>query len=90
MYDEIADIIREELRYLSFWSDLKERYVASDSVMDEALDEHIDTAVDYVYCDLQPMIEGWLQRHGCQITDLINDDVKRLVEEQEDEEKEYV
>ena len=43
---------------------------------------------DNVYADLSPLVEGWIMRHGCQITSRLNE-VLAAQEPEEDDEDEW-
>ena len=38
---------------------------------DDILDEVVDELADNIECDLEEMVRGWLERHGCQCHDAI-------------------
>lgn len=38
---------------------------------DDVLDEVVDEVADNIECDLEEMVRGWLERHGCQCHDAV-------------------
>ena len=81
MLDEIEDMIRGELPNLHQWSDLKAEHDADEYHMDQALEGVIDVAADSIYCDLEPMVNDWLEKYGGQVTELMAEPLGCIIED---------
>ena len=82
---ELEDMIRGELPNLHQWSDLKEEHDADEYHMDQALEGVIDIAADSIYCDLEPMVNDWLEKYGGQITELMAENLGEIIKDDEAE-----
>ena len=81
MLEEIEDMIRGELPNLHHWNDLKDKHDTDEYCMDQALEQVIDIAADNIYCDLEPMVNDWLEKYGGQITELMAEPLGCIVED---------
>ena len=67
------------------WNEIAEEAKEAGKDIDEAWENIKDTAVDHVYSDLDPLVEGWIMRHGCQFTDMLRDELDSMEPEEEEE-----
>ena len=42
---------------------------------------------DNIYADIDPLVEGWIQRCGCQITEQIKEALEKQDPEEDDDER---
>ena len=71
--EEIKQAVEEKYKDTSDWCDLSNKAEEEGKDLDEAWEENVDTFADHVYSDLEPMVEWWIQNHGCQFTETLND-----------------
>ena len=72
---EIESAIRESLQDDCDFRELCEQADEEHKDIDEACDEAMERAVDYVACDIPCMIREWMERHGNQIVDLVREEL---------------
>ena len=77
MMYEVETIILEKMPNTTHWYDLMYKFNVNTEQMKEALDEVIDEIVDNVLCDLDPMIESYLEKHGSSFTELMGEYLER-------------
>jgi hypothetical protein len=85
MLNEIEDIVRDRIKNTAAWHNLSQ--VFEEQHLEEALDAVIDQVVDNVYCDLDPMIEGYMNKiGGVQAADLLREYMieNEILEEDDD------
>lgn len=46
--------------------------------LDEAVENIMDQAVDYIECDMTALVEGWLENYGGQIEQMIEDELDTM------------
>ena len=83
--NEIENLIRGELPNLHYWDDLRDAHDTDEYCMDEALESVIDIAADNIYCDLEPMVNDWLEKYGGQITELMAENLSKIIKDDEAE-----
>ena len=69
----IREIIEAWLNNGYDWHELSEDAESEYKDIDEAWEDAADDAVDAIACDLQTMVEYWLEQHGNQIVDMIRE-----------------
>ena len=72
---EIESAIRESLQDDCDFRELSEQADEEHKDIDEACDEAMERAVEYVACDIPCMIREWMERHGNQIVDLVREEL---------------
>ena len=77
--DKIKSIIETWLNNGNDWHELSEDAESEHKDVDEAWEDVSDNAVDAIECDLVSLVEYWLDQHGNQIVDMIQE----KLEEQE-------
>ena len=74
--------ISEHFQNTGEWDDLLEKAEAADVDLDEAIGNRIDEMQDYIESDMEYLVIGWLENHGCQLIDLIESEIKKLKEDE--------
>ena len=72
---EIESAIRDFLPHDCDFRDLSDQADEEHKDIDEACDEAMERAVEYVACDIPCMIREWMERHGNQIVDLVREEL---------------
>tara|TARA_Y100001938_G_scaffold135254_1_gene196691 strand:- start:6667 stop:7008 length:342 start_codon:yes stop_codon:yes gene_type:complete len=87
MYEWVEAV--EQYKQTSDWEDLKNKAEDEGKDLEEAWEENVETFADWVYCDIEPLVEGWIQRHGCQFTEVLTEclDEQEASGENEDEDE---
>ena len=70
---EIESAIRDFLQHDCDFRELSDQADEEHKDIDEACDEAMERAVDYVACDIPTLVGGWMERHGNQIVDLVRE-----------------
>ena len=84
-FHEFTDAVEEHYIGSFEWQELATKAEEEKKDIDAAWDEIRDEMGDNVYADLSPLVEGWIMRHGCQITSHL-DEVLAAQEPMEDDE----
>jgi len=86
MLNEFEDIIRDKIINTKAWYVLKYDLVAEERHLEEALEAVIDQVVDNVYCDLDTMIEDYMNKiGGIQAAELMREYVIESKESEEED-----
>ena len=72
---EIESAIRDFLQHDCDFRDLSDQADEEHKDIDEACDEAMERAVEYIACDIQEMAREWMERHGNQIVDLVREEL---------------
>ena len=72
---EIESAIRESLQDNYDFRVLSDQADEEHKDIDEACDEAMERAVEYIACDIQEMAREWMERHGNQIVDLVREEL---------------
>ena len=70
---EIESAIRDYLQHDCDFRELSDQADEEHKDIDEACDEAMERAVDYVACDIPTLVGEWMERHGNQIVDLVRE-----------------
>jgi len=69
--NDIESAIREYIQHDCDFRDLCQQADEEHKDADEALDQVMDRAVDYVSCDIPALVQSWMENHGGQVVDLV-------------------
>ena len=72
-FEEFKQAVEEQYKNTSDWCELSNRADDEGKDLNEAFEENLDTFADHVYSDLVPMVEWWIQNHGCQFTSTLDE-----------------
>ena len=86
-FHEFTDAVEEHYIGSYEWKEIAEKTKEDKKDIDEAWDEIRDEMGDNVYADLSPLVEGWIMRHGCQITSRLNEVLAAQEPEEDDEDE---
>jgi hypothetical protein len=81
---EWEDAVENHYRDSHEWNEVQQEAEAAGKDIEEAWENIKDTMVDNVYSDLDPLVEGWIMRHGCQITNSLRDELESQEPEEDD------
>ena len=84
--DEFTTAVEMHFIDSSDWNELEEKAKEQKKDIHEAWDTIRDTMGDNVYSDLDPLVEGWMQRHGCQMTEALKEALEKQAPQEDDEE----
>ena len=83
--DEFTTAVETYFINNSDWNELEREAEEQKKDIHEAWDKIKDTMGDNVYNDLEPLVHGWMERHGCQMKEALE---KQAPQEDDDEEDE--
>ena len=86
--DEFTTAVENYFINNSDWNELEQEAEEQKKDIYEAWDTIRDTMGDNVYNDLDPLVEGWMERHGCQMTEALKEALEKQVPEEDDEDDE--
>ena len=73
---EIRDLIEQYVTNECY--DAREKARDEHKDLDEAVENIMDQAVDYIECDMQYLVNGWLENHGGQIEEMIEGELNDM------------
>ena len=72
---EIESAIRDYLQHDCDFRELSDQADEEHKDIDEACDEAMERAVEYIACDIPCLVREWMERHGNQIMDLVREEL---------------
>ena len=89
--EEFTDAAQNHYQESDGYSDLEATAEEANKNIDDAWESVKDTVADNIYSDIDPLVHGWIQRHGCQITEAIKEalDKQDPGDDDDDDEDDY-
>ena len=82
---EITDITTTHVSRTHWYMEVQHETEASDCQMEAAGEAVIDSIADDVWSDLDPLIEGWIDRYGERYKNDLKDAVKEWLERNDED-----